>query len=81
MCIGEEREVDVPPALGFGARGSRIFEVPPGAALSYQLRMVSINGQTDPAVRRSELPDEQSIERMTAGSLASQTWGIFPAQA
>ena len=51
--------MDVPPALGFGSRGSRVFEVPSGAALSYRLRMVSINGQTDSTVRRSDLPDEQ----------------------
>lgn len=59
MCIGEERTLRVPPDLGFGSRGSRIFGVPPNAPLVYKVRLVSINMQTDPKVVRSELPDEQ----------------------
>ena len=59
MCIGEERTLRVPPELGFGSRGSRIFGVPPNAPLVYKVRLVSINMQTDPKVVRAELPDEQ----------------------
>ena len=59
MCIGEERTLRVPPELGFGRRGSRLFGVPPNAALVYRVRLLSINLQTNPATRRSELPDEQ----------------------
>jgi len=59
MCIGDERLVRVPPALGFGRRGPRTFGVPAAATLNYYVRMVSINGQVDPAARRDLLPDEQ----------------------
>lgn len=59
MCIGEERRIEVPPALGFGPSGSRVFKVPPAATLVYDARLVSINGATDPSARRSEMPDEQ----------------------
>jgi hypothetical protein len=51
--------VRVPAALGFGARGSRAYGVPPAASLEYTVRMVSINGQEDPRARRELLPDEQ----------------------
>lgn len=59
MCIGEEREVRVPAQLGFGARGSKTFGVPPGEDLVYRVKLVSIAGQTDPRTRRADLDDEQ----------------------
>ena len=59
MCIGEVRTIEVPPALGFGARGSRTYQVPPDSVLLYEAKLVSINGITDPNVRREDLPDEQ----------------------
>ena len=59
MCIGEERTLRVPPELGFGRRGSRIYGVPPDSPLTYTVRLVSINLQTDPASDRATLPDEQ----------------------
>ena len=59
MCIGEQRTIDVPPLLGFGTRGSRSYGVPPDATLRYEVKLVSINGQTDPATKREDMPDEQ----------------------
>ena len=59
MCIGERRTIEVPAALGFGARGSRAYGVPPDAALTYDARLVSINGVTNPSTRREDVPDEQ----------------------
>lgn len=52
-------QVRVPPALGFGQRGSRAYGVPPAASLEYSVRMVRINGQEDPRARRELLQDEQ----------------------
>ena len=59
MCIGEERTLRVPPELGFGRRGNRLYGVPPDSPLTYRVRLVSINLQTDPASDRATLPDEQ----------------------
>jgi len=59
MCIGEERRVLVPPPLGFGARGSRTYGVPPDAVLEYRVKLLSINMQTDPRTRRVDVDDEQ----------------------
>jgi FK506-binding protein 2 len=59
MCIGEERTLRVPPELGFGRRGNRLYGVPPDTPLTYWVRLVSINMQTDPASDRATLPDEQ----------------------
>ena len=59
MCIGEERTLRVPASLGFGARGSRTYGVPPASALVYQVKLLSINGVVDPLVRREDVPDEQ----------------------
>ena len=44
-CLGEERLVTVPPVLGFGARGSRAYGVPPNTPLTYQTKLISINGR------------------------------------
>ena len=41
------------------ARGSRTYQVPPDSVLLYEAKLVSINGITDPNVRREDLPDEQ----------------------
>ncbi|KAG5191150.1 hypothetical protein JKP88DRAFT_296620 [Tribonema minus] len=43
MCVGEVREVAVPPALGYGARGAPRRGVPGGAALVYEVELVSVN--------------------------------------
>ena len=59
MCMGEERTLRVPPELGFGRRGNRLYGVPPDAPLTYRVRLVSINMQTNPATNRADLPDEQ----------------------
>ena len=59
MCIGEERRVSVPPQLGYGRRGSKLYGVPPDAPLEYRIKLVSINLQTDPKARREDVDDEQ----------------------
>ena len=59
MCIGDVRKVIVPPALGFGRRGSKAFEVPPDSFLEYTVTMRAINLQEDPNVRRRDLDDER----------------------
>jgi len=43
MCIGETRTLDVPPVLGFGAKGVPKRGVPPDAALRYKVELVAIN--------------------------------------
>merc|ERR1719203_1585882 len=48
MGIGEVRRLRVPSVLGFGSRGSRVFGIPPGATLHYEVQLRSINQQTDP---------------------------------
>ena len=59
MCPGEERTILVPPALGFGARGSRTFGVPPDATLIYETKLISINGATDATSRREDVEGER----------------------
>ena len=71
MCIGEERVVRVPPRLGFGSRGSRLYMVPPDAALEYRVRLVSINMQTDPRVRREDVDDEQRFSETPEGEIVN----------
>ena len=43
MCIGERRRIHVPPRLGFGTAGSRVYSVPGNARLVYDVELVSIN--------------------------------------
>lgn len=71
MCIGERRRVTVPPALGFGSRGSRMFGVPPGASLEYDVALVSINMQTDPKARRVDIDDEQRFSEDEQGNIVN----------
>ena len=59
MCIGERRKFSVPPLLGFGKSGSRLFRVPSDATLEYEVVLRAINLQNDPRVRRADLDFEQ----------------------
>ena len=47
MCIGERRRIHVPPRLGFGTAGSRVYSVPGNARLVYDVTLVSINAVSD----------------------------------
>lgn len=69
MCIGEEREVRVPPLLGYGKRGSKVYGVPPDATLLYRIKLVSINMQTNPGMRRVDVDDEQRFSEDAAGNV------------
>ena len=48
MCVGEERELDVPPVLGYGSKGMPKRGIPPDATLLYRIELVSINAITKP---------------------------------
>jgi FK506-binding protein 2 len=44
MCIGETREVTVPPVLGYGRSGLQRRGIPPNATLQYTVELLSVNG-------------------------------------
>ena len=48
MCIGERREIDVPPILGFGPKGLPKRGIPPNARLLYEIELLSINADSRP---------------------------------
>lgn len=48
MCVGERRLLDVPPVLGFGAKGMPKRNVPPNARLLYDVELLAINALSTP---------------------------------
>jgi len=48
MCVGERRELDVPPVLGYGAKGLPKRGVPPNARLLYDVELLAINALAIP---------------------------------
>lgn len=48
MCIGERREIDVPPVLGYGPKGLPKRGIPPNARLLYEIELLSINADSRP---------------------------------
>lgn len=46
MCVGERREIDVPPLLGFGPKGLPKRGVPPNARLLYDVELLAINADS-----------------------------------
>ena len=46
MCVGERREIDVPPVLGFGPKGLPKRGVPPDARLLYDVELLAINADS-----------------------------------
>ena len=55
--------------LGFGARGSSTYGVPPNARLLYRTRLISINGVRDPKARREDIDDEQRYQELPDGTV------------
>lgn len=43
MCVGERREMYVPPILGYGSKGFPRAGVPPDATIVYDIELLSIN--------------------------------------
>ena len=46
-CPGEQRILQIPPSLGYGARGNKLFKIPPDAAIEWTVELVSVNGQKE----------------------------------
>lgn len=44
MCIGEERTLNIPSSMGYGARGAGGV-IPPNADLKFEVKLLAINGK------------------------------------
>ena len=47
-CVGEKREVRVPPVLAYGEKGMKKRGIPPNAIIIYNIEIVGINGNNIP---------------------------------
>ena len=56
MCLGERRQLVVPPKLAYGARGAG-SSVPPGATLRFEIEAVGINNHKLPSAAPTPLPN------------------------
>lgn len=54
MCPGEVRHIEMPPLLAYGAKGNKIFRIPPNARLVWEVELVSVNSM------RQDQQDESS---------------------
>lgn len=43
MCPGEIREIDIPKTLAYGDKGNKLFRIPGGARLSWEVELVTID--------------------------------------
>jgi FK506-binding protein 2 len=43
MCPGEMRQIEIPPSLAYGAKGNKLFRIPPNARLIWEIELVSVN--------------------------------------
>mmetsp|Transcript_29542 Transcript_29542/g.81203 ORF Transcript_29542/g.81203 Transcript_29542/m.81203 type:complete len:397 (-) Transcript_29542:1251-2441(-) len=64
MCPGEIREVLIPPSLGYGAKGNKLYSIPPNATLKWTMTLSSIDGtitETNNIQTRSERDESRSL--------------------
>jgi FKBP-type peptidyl-prolyl cis-trans isomerase len=47
MKPGEVRQLELPPPLAYGARGSRLYEIPPNTNLYWTVQMVRVNSRSE----------------------------------
>lgn len=47
MCPGEIRELTIPPRLGYGVRGNKLFDIPNDAVLSWKVELVTVNSERE----------------------------------
>lgn len=47
-CVGEQREVRVPPVLAYGEKGMKKRNIPPNSVIVYNIEVVGINGNNLP---------------------------------
>lgn len=47
-CVGERREVRVPPVLAYGEKGMKKRGIPPNAIIVYDIEVIGINGSNIP---------------------------------
>jgi len=59
MCPGEVRELDIPSVLGYGRKGSNLFDIPGDVRLWWKVELVRLNfvGEESNVKTREELYD------------------------
>lgn len=48
MCPGEVRQLEIPPYLAYGAKGSKLFRIPGNTRLVWTVELVSVNSMRQP---------------------------------
>lgn len=47
-CVGERRQIRVPPVLAYGPKGLKKRGIPPDSTLIYDITVIGINGNNLP---------------------------------
>ena len=54
MCPGEVRVLEIPPALGYGPRASKLFDIPSQSSLFWTVELVAVNSVREGDARTRE---------------------------
>lgn len=47
MCVSEKRQLEIPPSLAYGAKGNKIYRIPPNSRLVWEVELISISTMRD----------------------------------
>lgn len=66
MAVGEQRQIIIPPKLGYGEKGAGRGVIPPNSTLIFELELMELGAVIEPSAKPTKV-DEKAIKTTASG--------------